>query len=73
MRGGASETTGYLWPILLRGHVDWFCLENVSSCFPWGAGMAQWLERRTRHRKVSGSSPGRSGGRTFFSRVIFLC
>ena len=25
--------------------------------------MAQWLERRTRDRKVAGSSPGRSGGR----------
>ena len=28
-----------------------------------GAGIAQWLERRTRDRKVPGSSPGRSGGR----------
>ena len=32
---------------------------------PRGAGIAQWLERRTRDRKVSGSSPGRSGGRIF--------
>ena len=38
-----------------------------------GAGIAQWLERRTRDRKVPGSSPGRSGGRSFFSRVNFLC
>ena len=38
-----------------------------------GAGIAQWLERRTRDRKVPGSSPGRSGGRIFFSRVNFLC
>ena len=30
----------------------------------WGEGIAQWLERRTRDRKVAGSSPGRSGGRT---------
>ena len=37
------------------------------------AGIAQWLERRTRDRKVPGSSPGRSGGRSFFSRVNFLC
>ena len=28
-----------------------------------GAGIAQWLERRTRDRKVAGSSPGRSDGR----------
>ena len=39
----------------------------------WGAGIAQWLECRTGDRKVPGSSPGRSGGRIFFSRVSFLC
>ena len=38
----------------------------------WGAGIAQWLERRTRDRKVPGSNPARSGGRIFFSRVNFL-
>ena len=37
-----------------------------------GAGIAQWLERRTRDRKVAGSNPWRSGGR-IFSRVNFLC
>ena len=39
----------------------------------WGAGIAQWLERRTRDRKVSGSNPCWNGGNTFFSRVNFLC
>ena len=39
----------------------------------WRAWVAQWLERRTRDRKVAGSSPGRSGGRIFFSRVNFYC
>ena len=39
----------------------------------WGAGIAQWLERRTRDRKVPGSSPRRSGGRMFFSMVDFKC
>ena len=39
----------------------------------WGAGIAQWLERRTRDRKVSGSNPCRGGGRIFFSSVNFLC
>ena len=34
----------------------------------WGAGIAQWFERRTRDRRVSGSSPGRSGGGILFSR-----
>ena len=37
------------------------------------AGIAQWLERRTRDWKVSGSNPCWSGGRIFFSRVDFLC
>ena len=35
-------------------------------------GISRWLERRTRERKVGGSSPGRSGGRIFFSRVKFF-
>ena len=38
-----------------------------------GAGIAQWLERRTRDRKVAGSKPCWSGGRIFFSWVNFLC
>ena len=38
-----------------------------------GAGIAQWLECRTRDRKVAGSNPCWSGGRIFFSRVNFLC
>ena len=38
-----------------------------------GAGIAQWLERRTRDRKVAGSSTCTSGGRIFFSRINFLC
>ena len=38
-----------------------------------GAGMAQWLERRTRDWKVAGSNPCWNGGRIFFSRVDFLC
>ena len=39
----------------------------------WGAAIAQWLERQARDLKVPGSSPGRNGGRIFFSRVNFLC
>ena len=38
-----------------------------------GAGIAQWLERRTCDWKVMGSNPCRSGRRIFFSRVNFLC
>ena len=33
------------------------------------AGIACWLERRTRDRKVASPNPDRSGGRIFFSRV----
>ena len=40
---------------------------------PKGAGIAQWLERRTRDWKVAGSNPCWNGGRIFFSRVDFLC
>ena len=31
------------------------------------------IERRTPDRKVAGSSPGRSGGRMFFSWASLLC
>ena len=37
------------------------------------AGIACWLKRRTRDRKVASSNPGRSGRRIFFSRVNFVC
>ena len=39
-----------------------------------GAGIAQWLEHRTRDWKAAGSNPCWNGGRIFFSRVDFtLC
>ena len=38
-----------------------------------GAGIAQWLEHRTRDWKVAGLNPCWNGGRIFFSRVDFLC
>ena len=46
------------------------------QCLPGfcrGAGIAQWLEHRTRDWKVAGSNPCWNGGRIFFSRVDFLC
>ena len=36
-------------------------------------GIACWLEHQTRNRKVTSSNPGRSGGKTFFCRVNFVC
>ena len=38
-----------------------------------GNGMACWLERRTRDRKLASSNLGRNGGRIFFSIVNFVC
>ena len=38
-----------------------------------GAGIACWLKRRTRDRKIASSNPGRSSRRIFFSRVNFVC
>ena len=46
---------------------------QVTQSILLGAGIAQWLERRTRDWKVAGSNPCWNGGRIFFSRVDFLC
>ena len=46
---------------------------HIHTPYHLGAGIAQWLERRTRDWKVAGSNPCWSGGRIFFSRVDFLC
>ena len=35
------------------------------------AGMARWLERWTRVRKVASSNPGRSDGRIFSAELTF--
>ena len=50
----------------------WKIGEKHSRCM-YGGGIVQWLEHRTRDRKVAGSNLCRSGGRIFFSRVNFLC
>ena len=51
---------------VLFNTVDYFVCSS-------GAGIAQWLEHRTRDWKVAGSNPCWNGGRIFFSRVDFLC
>ena len=48
-------------------------MEHGKRAHTQVAGIAQWLERRTRDWKVAGSNPCRSGGRIFFSGVDFLC
>ena len=57
------EIGGILWLTL------WRCWGGGGG----GAGIAQWLEHRTRDWKVAGSNPCWNGGRIFFSRVDFLC
>ena len=71
-RWGLSGTNG--WALLAKGlhHFRkkcFVCIIHGSK----GAGIACWLERWTRDRKVASSNPGRSGGRIFFSRVNFMC
>ena len=46
---------------------------SVAYSTRQGAGIACWLERRTRDPKVVSSNPGMSVGRIFFSRVNFVC
>ena len=53
-------------------YTPWKIGEKHARCM-YGAGIVQWLERRIRDRKVSGSNLCRSGGRIFFSRVNLLC
>ena len=49
------------------------CVYVLINKRSFGAGIVQWLERRTRDWKVAGSNPCGSGGRIFFSGVNFLC
>ena len=65
-----------------KSHIPWvnnlphglfFCTFQTSLDYYGGAGIAQWLERRTRDWKVAGSNPRWSGRGIFFSRVDFLC
>ena len=51
----------------------WTSQSRCGGLLNGRAGIAQWLERRTRDRKIAGSNPCWSGGRIFFSRVNFLC
>ena len=54
-------------------HVEHSPIKTIYIKYYMGAGIAQWLERRTRDWKVAGSNPCWSGGRIFFSGVYFLC
>ena len=61
-------------PFVLTGKWAVFFFADMPTCHPLrGAGIAQWLERRTHDWKVAGSNPCWNSGRIFFSRVDFLC
>ena len=66
-------------PLLLIGSVILIHIGSPLTCHldptsrSRGAGIAPWLERWARDRKVAGSNPCWSGGRIFFSRVNFIC
>ena len=59
-------------PIYFFTWNQWYIMANTLKMLT-GAGIAQWLEHRTRDWKVAGSNPCWNGGRIFFSRVDFLC
>ena len=61
MRGGGD---GGGWGVGGGGGTDLVTPHSVDDSV---------VERRTRDRKVSGSSPNRSSLKMFFSRVNFLC
>ena len=69
-----SEILATLWTMWVPHPLSraFFYSFAIPPSYNRGAGIAQWLERRTRDWKVAGSNPCRSGGRSFFSRVNFL-
>ena len=69
LTGGQPSRPSGCWHGPLRYQQKWRGLNTSLQ----GAGIARWLERRTRDRKAASSNPGRSGGRIFFYRVNLVC
>ena len=61
-----------VFPVLTEKFAFIFCVCLHFAQSLCVARIASWLERRTCDRKVASSSPGRSGGRIFFTRVNFV-
>ena len=61
-----------LWSVMKCSALECSAMQR-SVVYCNGAGIACWLERLTRDRKVASSNPGRIGGRIFFPRVNFVC
>ena len=73
-RYGVQGTTNTWIANFLNNRRQAAVVSSASSHFVnVGAGIAQWLECWTRDRKVAGSNTCWSGGRIFFSRIIFMC
>ena len=78
LREGKPPLSHSSWALqcLSKWTVDKLEVETLYAALAsWmlGAGTAQWIECQTRDRKVAGSTPCRSGGEIFFSRVNFMC
>ena len=72
--GGASPISLSLPPPLSVSFLlSLPCLLLAFHVCLWRCGDRPLVERRTRDRKVAGSIPGRSGGRTFVFMVKILC
>ena len=69
MMWNRSWVTAYRW----NGQSHLFFIKTLWTYWHRGAGIAQWLERRTHDWKVVSSNPCRNGRRILFSRVNFLC
>ena len=69
MMWNRSWVTAYKW----NGQSHLFFIKTLWTYWHRGAGIAQWLERRTHDWKVVSSNPRRNGRRILFSRVNFLC
>ena len=65
LRGLRNLRTNYLLPLVSSSSCYW------SYCM--GSGDSSVVRAYTCDGKVPSSSPGRSKGRIFFSRVSFLC
>ena len=68
-----SKNLSHLWELSPGMWVHTRYINTRGHTMAMGAGIAQWLEHRTRDWKVAGSNPCWNGGRIFFSRVDFLC
>ena len=58
---------------LLNLYCELYCFVSFACSRYLRSGDGSVVERRTCDRKVSSSTPGRSGGRIFLSMVNFLC